>query len=175
MNTESHKGVLGDFAYYVKEHVAISSLDENHYISTENMLPNRGGVCQAASLPEQESAVRVEPKDILISNIRPYFKKIWFATKLVGCSNDVLCIRARQICLPEFLFYYLSSDTFFDYVMSGAKGTKMPRGDKQQILHYHMIVPDINTQQQVVSVLASIDAKIRVNTQINQNLEVRAA
>ncbi len=174
MNTGSHKGVLGDFAYYVKEHIAVSSLDENHYISTENMLPNRGGVCQAASLPEQENVLRVEPEDILVSNIRPYFKKIWFARKYAGCSNDVLCIRARPTCLPEFLFYYLSSDTFFDYVMSGAKGTKMPRGDKQQIMHYHMVVPDADTQRHVVSVLSCIDKKIALNASINQNLEAQA-
>ena len=175
MSTEEYKGVLNDYAFYVKEHIAVSSLDEDHYFSTENMLPNRGGVCRATSLPEQEKAVRVEAGDVLISNIRPYFKKIWLARELAGCSNDVLCIRAKSMCLPEFLFYYLSSDIFFDYVMAGAKGTKMPRGDKQQILHFHMLIPSLDIQKQVISILSCIDKKIRLNAQINQNLETCAA
>ena len=171
MSTETNKGVLNDYAFYVNEHITVSSLDENHYFSTENMLPNRGGVCRATSLPEQEKVVRVEAGDILISNIRPYFKKIWLAKELAGCSNDVLCIRAKSMCLPEFLFYYLSSDIFFDYVMTGAKGTKMPRGDKQQILHFHMLIPSLDSQKQVISILSCIDKKIQLNAQINQNLE----
>lgn len=175
MSTETNKGVLNDYAFYVNEHITVSSLDENHYFSTENMLPNRGGVCRATSLPEQEKVVRVEAGDILISNIRPYFKKIWLAKELAGCSNDVLCIRAKSMCLPEFLFYYLSSDIFFDYVMTGAKGTKMPRGDKQQILHFHMLIPSLDIQKQVISILSCIDKKIQLNAQINQNLETCAA
>ena len=174
MSTEAYKGVLNDYAFYVKEHIAVSSLDEDHYFSTENMLPNRGGVCRVTSLPEQEKAVRVEAGDVLISNIRPYFKKIWLARELAGCSNDVLCIRAKSTCLPEFLFYYLSSDTFFDYVMAGAKGTKMPRGDKQQILHFHMLIPSLDIQKQVISILSCIDKKIQLNAQINRNLEQQA-
>ena len=173
MNAECHKGILGDFVYYANDRIAVSSLDCNHYFSTENMLPNRGGVCQAASLPEQEKTIRVEPRDVLISNIRPYFKKIWLAKELAGCSNDVLCLRAKQKCLPEFLFYCLSSDLFFNYVMAGAKGTKMPRGDKQQILQYPMTVPDLATQRQVISILSGFDEKITLNASINQNLEAQ--
>ena len=174
MKTEAYKGVLSDYAFYVKEHIAVSSLDRDHYFSTENMIPNRGGVCRATSLPEQERAIRVEAGDVLISNIRPYFKKIWLAKELAGCSNDVLCIRAKSMCLPEFLFYYLSSDTFFDYVMAGAKGTKMPRGDKQQIMHFHVLIPNLDIQKQVISILSCIDEKIQLNAQINRNLEKQA-
>ena len=30
-------------------------------------------------------------ENVLVSNIRPYFKKIYFANELAGASNDVLC------------------------------------------------------------------------------------
>ena len=108
MNTKSYTGILSDFADYVTEHIALSLLDVDHYFSTENMLPNRGGVCQATSLPEQDNVIKVDAGDVLISNIRPYFKKIWLAKESAGCSNDVLCLRAKSLCLPKFLFYYLS-------------------------------------------------------------------
>ena len=33
-------------------------------------------------------------------------------------------------------------DRFFDYMVAGSKGTKMPRGDKQQIMNYPVVLPD---------------------------------
>ena len=33
-------------------------------------------------------------------------------------------------------------DQFFDYMVAGSKGTKMPRGDKQQIMNYPIVIPN---------------------------------
>ena len=43
-------------------------------------------------------------------------------------KRQVLCIRANNKVDAEFLYYLLSQDLFFAYVMSGANGSKMPRG-----------------------------------------------
>lgn len=149
-------------------------LDENTYISTENMLPNKGGITQAASLPIQEQTQSFLKGDVLVSNIRPYFKKIWYATFDGGCSNDVLVFRAKRGVSSRFLYYVLADDTFFDYSMATSKGTKMPRGDKNAIMKYE--VPDFPYEEQIkiASVLAAIDEKIEVNTEINDNLEQQA-
>ena len=83
--------------------------------------------------------------DILISNIRPYLKKIWFADFEGGCSNDVLCIKSLNQKHSYFIYYTLEQDSFFNYVMAGSKGTKMPRGDKQWIMDFKIAIPDIIT------------------------------
>ena len=123
----------------------LSELNLENYISTENMFPERGGVTSAATLPSAKSVPKFNIGDILISNIRPYFKKIWKAEFSGGCSNDVLCITANTSDFEAFLYQTLEPDAFFEYVMNGSKGTKMPRGDKKWIMNYPIIIPDENT------------------------------
>ena len=137
------------------------------------MMQNKGGVVAASKVPS-EKAVEFRPGDILLSNIRPYFKKIWFANRSGGCSSDVLCIRALEGTDSVYLYYLLSQDTFFDYVMSGAKGSKMPRGDKNQIMKWEVDLPDIDEQRRIGQILKSIDDKIALNNRINHNLEEQA-
>ena len=111
---------------------------------------------------------------ILVSNIRPYFKKIWQATFDGGCSNDVLVFVANGNVDNDFLYYALANDDFFKYAMSTSKGTKMPRGDKTLLMQYEITQFDIDTQKKISSVLRSIDEKIKINKEINNNLEQQA-
>jgi len=82
----------------------------------------------------------------LISNIRPYFKKIWFSNLVGNCSTDVLCIRSNSKSDSFFIYRTLWKDEFFDYVMKGAKGSKMPRGDKTRIMNYSFVYPINNPE-----------------------------
>ena len=165
---------LSNYADYSKAKIAVNEIDLMSYFSTENMLQNKGGVTKAAGLPIQDNVTRVLPGNVLVSNIRPYFKKIYYATKTGGASNDVLCFVAKNNCLPQYLYYLLSSDSFFDYMMAGAKGTKMPRGDKRQIMKYPVWIPDHDKQRRIVAILYAIDKKIELNAKINHNLEEQA-
>ena len=158
---------------YITSRIDSASLNVDNYISTENMMQNRGGVISASKVPK-ENAIEFKPGDILVSNIRPYFKKIWFADRYGGCSSDVLCIRALEGTDSVYLYYLLSQDTFFDHVMSGAKGCKMPRGDKNQIMRWEVDLPDIKEQKRIGQMLKSIDDKILLNNRINHNLEEQA-
>ena len=161
---------LSDICKYAKGKIKVSALDDNTYISTENMLPNKGGITKAVSLPIQEQTQAFMKNDVLVSNIRPYFKKIWYATFDGGCSNDVLVFRAKDGVSSSFLHYVLADDTFFDYSMASSKGTKMPRGDKKAIMEYE--VPEFSYEDQckIAGILEAIDEKIELNTDINKNL-----
>lgn len=138
------------------------------------MLPEKGGITVASSFPSGK-VTEFQENDILISNIRPYFKKIWKADRRGCCSNDVLCIRANNKVDAEFLYYLLSQDLFFAYVMSGANGSKMPRGDKQQIMNWEIELPsEKEDQRRIASILSSLDRKIELNNKINADLEEMA-
>lgn len=164
---------LKDICQYVPERVATATLTRDNYISTENMLPNKGGVVIASGVPAG-NAVAFAKGDVLVSNIRPYFKKIWQADKNGGCSADVLCFRTNKNVDRNYFYYLLSQQSFFDYVMSGSKGCKMPRGDKKQIMQWVIELPSFEEQQQIASILSSLDAKIELNRRINDNLEQQA-
>ena len=165
---------LGEIATFITAKSDISLFNKRNYISTENILPNRSGIKEASSLPTTGSVIAFCKNDILISNIRPYFKKIWLASFDGGCSNDVICLRAKENVSCQFLYYLLSQDAFFDYVMLGAKGTKMPRGDRNQIIKWVLTLPPLKEQHRIVSLLYSLDSKIELNRKINSNLEEQA-
>lgn len=165
---------LANICDFAKQKIDVASLDISNYISTENMMPNKAGIADAATLPNVVQTQSFEKGDTLVSNIRPYFKKIWYASFEGGCSNDVLVFRAKTNVNPRFLYYVLADDIFFEYATSTAKGTKMPRGDKKAILEYE--VPDISykEQEKIANVLSALDDKIALNQQINKNLEEQA-
>ena len=163
---------IEEIAEYVNEKISVSKIGNSNYISTENMLPNRKGIVYSSKIPSQNKVNYFKNGDILISNIRPYFKKIWYAKFDGGCSNDVLVIRVKDedIISSKYLYYLLSRDIFFNYVMSGSKGTKMPRGDRKQILKYRIKVPVLEKQYKIINAIDVIEKKIELNNQINNNL-----
>ncbi len=164
------KAELSTICDYVKGKIDVADLTPQTYISTENMLPNKCGICNATSLPSVNQTQIYKKNDVLISNIRPYFKKIWQAEYDGGCSNDVLVLRAKEGISADFLYYVLSDDRFFDYSTATSKGTKMPRGDKVAIMKYLVDVWDEHTQNKIASILKDLDRKIKLNTEINNNL-----
>ena len=137
----SKQGVLSDICSYSKDRVAVSDLDVSTYFSTENMLPRKAGSTEATSLPTMPQTTACHKGDTLISNIRPYFKKIVYCEDECGCSTDVLCFMPNQPQYSAYLFSTLYADKFFAFMVAGAKGTKMPRGDKQQIMTYPIVMP----------------------------------
>ena len=127
---------LRDICYQVADHVDYDNANQETYVSTESLMQNKGGRQLASSLPTTGKITRYKAGDTLISNIRPYFKKIWYAPFEGTCSCDVIVFRANDPSNAPYLHACLRQDSFFDYVMQGAKGTKMPRGDKKQMMEF---------------------------------------
>ncbi|CAA6805024.1 MAG: Type I restriction-modification system, specificity subunit S (EC [uncultured Sulfurovum sp.] len=166
---------LKDIAFYRNEKVKCDKLSFDSYISTENMVLDRGGVTLASSLPTTGSSNIYFKADILVSNIRPYFKKIWFADKTGACSNDVLVFAIKNEKIDaSYLYYKLSTDNFFDYVMSGSNGVKMPRGNKKSIMDYKLLLPPLKTQKKIANILSNYDQLIENNNQRIKLLESMA-
>ena len=165
---------LADICEYAKGKVDVTILSDDTYISTENMIPNKGGITSASSLPAIAQTQAFLAGDVLVSNIRPYFKKIWFAEYDGGCSNDVLVFRAKNGVNKRFLYYVLADDTFFDYSMATSKGTKMPRGDKVAIMKYEVPAFSYEEQGKIAGILEALDREIQLNAEINKNLEQQA-
>ena len=165
---------LSSLCSYAKGKVSVDTLSKRNYVSTENMMPNKGGIVDAGALPSAQYTQQYIKDDILVSNIRPYFKKIWMADDDGGCSNDVLVFRADRGCDSTFLYYILANDAFFNYASATSKGTKMPRGDKTAIMQYKVPCFNYETQLRIGKLLRSIDDRIAVNKKINDNLEQQA-
>ena len=167
------KRKLGDLAIIVKSKDSVEKIDRNKYVTTENMISNRGGVSfPSSTVPKQNKLDTFDKDDVLVSNIRPYFKKIWKAPFSGYKSGDVLAFRTkdRDILSQEYLYILLESDRFFEYMTTTAKGTKMPRGDKKAIAEFPFDLPSIDIQKKRSHQIEVIEQKISLNQQINANL-----
>ena len=157
-------GKLGEVAEFVNEKVPLERVALENYVSTENILPNYGGVARASKLPTTGSVTRFRSGDTLVSNIRPYLKKVWVADKEGGASNDVIVIRANKPLIAQYLCLLLKNDAFIDYVMTDAKGVKMPRGDISSMKEYPALYSCKAEQQKIADCLSSLDDRIRLET-----------
>ena len=158
--SEWKKVKLGEISQYVNDKIAITDIYESNYVSTDSMLKDRGGIFAPDSIPSDGNVTKYQSDDILVSNIRPYFKKIWFSNREGGCSNDVLVFRTQKGISARFLYYRLSGDAFFEYMMAGANGTKMPRGNRKLILNYSFDLPSLPTQNRIATILSRYDSLI---------------
>ena len=161
---------LKDVADFQKERISSGLLDESTYISTENILQNFQGVQSAISIPANTNVVAYKKNDILLSNIRPYLKKVWFSDKIGGCSADVFVLRSKT-CEPEFLYNVIASDKFINYVMSGVKGVKMPRGDKNQMESFSFSIPAVAEQRKISQLFQLLDERIATQNKIIEDLK----
>jgi len=171
------KGVdFGDNVELITNKIIASEISTYNYISTENMLPNCGGVTNASSLPAANKFNAFCETDTLFSNIRTYFRKVWFADFSGGASADVLIFRTKNSSIldPHFLYYVVSNKTFVDYTDLTSKGAKMPRGDKDAIIKFPLKLPPISEQKAIASVLGALDDKIKNNRRMNETLEKMA-
>ena len=168
---EWEKCKLDDVMSFSTTRISSSGLNSRNYVSTENMLQDFQGVIEAKSVPEDMNVISFSCGDILISNIRPYLKKVWKATFNGGCSSDVFVLQANGKIDSDYLHFVIANDKFISFVMSGAKGVKMPRGDKNQMKTYSLSLPQIQEQHKIARLLSLLDERIATQTKIIEDLK----
>ena len=137
-----------------KSQAKYTSIDS--YVSTENMLANFGGITCASTLPLSGSVTRFKAGDVLFSNIRTYFKKVWQAKFDGYCSNDVLVFRpanTTEILLPDYLHQVCRWEKFTELSIRTSRGAKMPRGDKDALADFKFRIPPISEQRAIAHIL----------------------
>lgn len=147
-------------APFVTGRIDFGKISASDYITTNNMLQNFEGIRPYDGEPQTGNVIEYKRGDILMSNIRPYLKKLWLADRDGGCNPDVMVFRPASEVMPEFVYYMIRNQAFIDYVMSDVKGMKMPRGNKDNIIRYSIPVPQLSIQQQIVAEISVHDAKI---------------
>ena len=169
---EWEKRTLEDVSEFSKERMNTQNLSSDNYVATENMLHDYQGIIEASSVPTNTNVIKFNKGDVLLSNIRPYLKKVWFADKNGGCSADVFVFKALSACIPDFLHYIIANDRFINFAMSGAKGVKMPRGDKEQMKTYEIGLPSIEEQKKIAKLLSLLDERITTQNKIIEDLKL---
>jgi type I restriction-modification system DNA methylase subunit len=153
---------LKDIMSFATDRITYKDIAPESFISTDNMLQNCEGVRSYNGEPEVQSIIKYRKGDILLSNIRPYLKKLWLADRDGGCNPDVLVMRCNddKIVDPSFVYYLLRSNNFFDYIMEDVKGLKMPRGKKEHIENYELRLPSLKEQQKLSKAFVDLDMEL---------------
>jgi type I restriction enzyme, S subunit len=166
---------LGDLIEFSTRKTSSDSQPSQDYISTDSMFPNLGGVGFGISNLPKGKVRRFREGEVLFSNIRTHFRKVWFANRSGGCSNDVLVLRPKgERLLPRYLYCIVSSKSFIAHTVATSKGAKMPRGDTSAMLQYECYLPSIAEQSTIASILGALDDKIDLNRRMNETLEAMA-
>ena len=168
---EWEKTKLKEISKFSKERLNSIELSCSNYVTTENMLQDYKGIVSATNLPTNTNVVKFSKGDVLLSNIRPYLRKVWYADRNGGCSADVFVFKALPICNSNFLHHVIANDRFIKFVMGGAKGVKMPRGDKEQMITYKVGLPCIEEQKKIANLLSLLDERISTQNKIIDKLE----
>ena len=168
---EWERCVLGDVLEFSNTRINSSELNSGNYVSTENILQNFQGIVKARSIPEDTNVMAFSCGNILLSNIRPYLKKVWKATFNGGCSSDVFVLQANSNIDADYLHYVVANDKFIGFVMNGAKGVKMPRGDKNQMKTYSLSLPSIKEQRKISRFLSFLDERSAVQSRLIDRLQ----
>ena len=75
----------------------------------------------------------------------------------------------------RFLYYLIGSRAFTDHVLAVQTGTAVPHISGKQIQSFEFILPPLDEQRAIASVLGSLDDKIELNRRMNRTLEQMAA
>lgn len=164
LDLEGKEGVemktLGEVASFPKERISATLLNSFNYVSVENLLKSKAGRVDSENVPLTGNWAYYRNGDVLIGNIRPYLRKIWLADRDGGTNGDVLVIRPNEQLLPQYLYFVLASERFFEYYNQTAKGGKMPRGEKARALLFTIPIYPLQEQSRIVSLLDTFEASI---------------
>ena len=86
----------------------------------------------------------------------------------------VACIRAKKGFDQNYIWHYVSSPRFIEYVNTIKTGSAIPHISGKQIGEFPIFVPPLPEQKKIASVLSALDDKIALNKKMNQKLEAMA-
>ena len=96
--------------------------------------------------------------------------EVFYANEDFWPLNTTLYVQDFQGNNPLFIYYYLKTIPWQQFTSASA----VP-GINRNIVHtYPVSIPDLDTQEKIVSVLYLVDEKIGNNTKINENLAQQA-
>lgn len=105
----------------------------------------------------------VKSGDVIYSKIRPYLKKVTIADSDCLCSADMYPIKGTEKLDSRFLFHILLSDNFTNYANDNSGRTGIPKINRDELNGYIFTLPPVAEQQQIASILSSIDNDILSN------------
>jgi len=149
-------------------------------IMPANMKENRVDLSGISFISEQDAArlskYLVKGGDIVYSRRGDVTLKALIKDEEEGffCGTGCLLLRPGSEIDPEFLTYYLSTDSIKHWIVKQAVGATMPNLNTGIFSSIPFTAPTKKEQQKLAAVISSINQKIELNNKINAELEAMA-
>jgi type I restriction enzyme S subunit len=135
--------------------VSPSAIKENDWVlDLEDIDGMTGQIVRFATFAERSSLstkAAFEAGDVLYGKLRPYLNKVVVPTKEGFCTTEIIPLRPAPFLTPEFLRFYLRSQTFLRYAAQKNYGMKMPRLGTKDLESAEIPVPPPAEQKRIVA------------------------
>ena len=119
-----------------------------------------------------------QKNDVLVAKDGSYLKEafVCMETKKEAILSSIAIFRPNiKLVNPYYLAYLFKTPNVYNYVTNGCvSGTALPRIVLKAFKQIEVFIPSLKQQNNVVSVLSSLDDKIALNKKINAKLEAMA-
>ena len=148
------------------------------YVGLEHLDPDSTTIRRWGSPNDVEATkLRFYPGDVIYGRRRAYQRKLGVADFDGICSAHALVLRAKpDICLPEFLPYFLQSDSFHQRALDISVGSLSPTINWKTLAVQEFALPPAEEQQQIVDTLDSCgNWQDRLLSTLRSTADVRSA
>ena len=130
---------------------------------------------KASVLGEVPVGCVIVKDDVIVSTVRTYLKAIAIVgVEKVIVSTGFAVLRPKDI-IPEFLGYVIKSDFFTNQVSSNSEGISYPAINSTDLMNLNIVVPDVETQIEIVNLLNSkmkmLDELIKIKQEKIEKLQ----
>ncbi|WP_295723214.1 restriction endonuclease subunit S [uncultured Methanobrevibacter sp.] len=152
-----------------------------NYLDTKNII--KGKINEIKYLNPNEDAIpsrakrKVENKDIIYSTVRPNQEHYGLIENppenfLVSTGFTTITVDTKN-AIPEFVYYFITQNHITESLQTIAEQstTSYPSIRPSNIGDLIISLPNLHNQKKISSILRNIEQKIKVNGELNNNLE----
>lgn len=151
-------GELCDYGNCVS--VDTSTIKDNAWIlDLEDIEKDTGKVLAKIYKSDRNSAStkhRFKKGQVLYSKLRPYLNKVVIADEDGYCTSEIIPLELNPTITPDYMRYYLMSNTFLRYANHCSYGVKMPRLGTADGKKAVISLPPINEQKRITAKIAEL-------------------
>jgi type I restriction enzyme, S subunit len=173
-----HTFRFDQIAYNITERVEPADAAADIYVGLEHLDPNSLRLRRWGTPADVEGTkLRFYPGDIIFGRRRAYQRKLAVAEFEGICSAHAMVLRARpDVCLPEFLPFFLQSDRFFNRAMAISVGSLSPTINWKTLAMQEFVLPPLEEQRRIAEAMLAVESQMEALSDARARLStVRSA
>jgi type I restriction enzyme S subunit len=169
---------LKDVVLINNENLNLNSVEFIYYIDIAGVNNQTFEISDIKKIPISEIPSRarriVRNQDVIISTVRPYLQAFTKIPKIYDgyvCSTGFAVLRAKNEINPEYLFNWIFSKPFMNYMIANMVGSNYPAVKKSDVETAPILIPSLKEQGVIASFLGNINSIITTTQQLIDRLQ----